>query len=218
MVFDCGASFQGIILNNQLLQGPDLTSTLLSVIMRFRQEVVGFMVDVEAVFHQVRVPAEDADLLRFLWWPSGDIKQDITEYRMRVHILFCATSCPSCAAFALWECARDNRGQYNDTSVDTVLRNFYVDDCLKSVCSEEEAISLCSDLRAILLSGGFRLTKWSSNSGAVLSSIPVKERAEELRDLDLDLDMLPVERVLGSDGALRVTTSSVVLSSKKDHP
>ncbi|XDV20313.1 hypothetical protein PO909_025662 [Leuciscus waleckii] len=115
VVFDCGASFQGTTLNDQLLQGPDLTSTLLGVITRFRQEVVAVMADVEAMFHQV----------------------------------------------------------------------------------QEEAVSMYSDLRAILHSGGFRLTKWVSNSRAVLSAIPVEERAEELRDLNLDLDMLPVERALG---------------------
>lgn len=36
IVFDCGASFQGTSLNQQLLQGPDLTSSLMGVLMRFR--------------------------------------------------------------------------------------------------------------------------------------------------------------------------------------
>ncbi|TWW77721.1 hypothetical protein D4764_12G0011110 [Takifugu flavidus] len=43
VVFDCGASFQGISLNQQLLQGPDLTSSLVGVLVRFRQEVVAVM-------------------------------------------------------------------------------------------------------------------------------------------------------------------------------
>ncbi|KAL7878886.1 hypothetical protein AOLI_G00098600 [Acnodon oligacanthus] len=66
VVFDCGASYQGTTLNCQLLQGPDITSTLLGVIIRFRQEEVAVMADVEAMFHQVKVPDEDADHLRFL--------------------------------------------------------------------------------------------------------------------------------------------------------
>ena len=147
------------------------------------------MADVEAMFHQVGVPVEDADLLRFLWWPSGDTSQDLVEHRMMVHI-FGATSSPSCASFALQKCAEDNRDQCGVKEVETVLHNFYVDDCLKSVSTEEEAVSLYHDLTAILGSGGFRLTKWVSNSRAVLSSIPAAERAEEVRDLDLDLDRL----------------------------
>ncbi|XP_025763461.1 uncharacterized protein LOC112847046 isoform X2 [Oreochromis niloticus] len=196
VVFDCGASYKGTTLNDQLLQGPNLTSTLLGVIIRFRQEEVAIMADVEAMFHQVKVPDEDSDLLRFLWWTSGDITQKMVEYKMVVHI-FGATSSPSCASFALRKCAEDNRDPANSQAVDTVLHNFYVDDCLKAVSSEEEAIQLYHTLRAVCQRGGFRLTKWISNSRAVLSAIPEEERASEVKDLDLDQDKLPIERALG---------------------
>lgn len=91
-----------------LMQGPDLTSTLTGVLTRFRKEPIVLMSDIEAMFHQVRVPEEDADLLRFLWWPNGDFSQCMVEYRMVVH-LFWATSSPSCANFALRRCAEDNK-------------------------------------------------------------------------------------------------------------
>ncbi|KAI2668803.1 hypothetical protein H4Q32_005610 [Labeo rohita] len=100
VVFDCGAEFKGTSLNGQLLQGPNLTSSLIGVLLRFRQEPVAFMTDVRAMFYQVRVTSEDKDFLRFLWWPNGDVTQDIIEYRMTVH-LFGAVSSPSCACFAL---------------------------------------------------------------------------------------------------------------------
>lgn len=84
VVFDCGASYKGTSLKEQLLQGPDLTSSLVGVIIRFRQEPVAVMADVEAMFHQVRVPEADSDLLRFLWWPGGDWPQDLVEHKMVV--------------------------------------------------------------------------------------------------------------------------------------
>lgn len=40
VVFDCAVSFQGTSLNTQLLQGPDLTSSLIGVITRFRKEPI----------------------------------------------------------------------------------------------------------------------------------------------------------------------------------
>ena len=58
---NCGASYQGISLNEELLQGPNLTSTLLGIVTRFRREEVAVMADVEAMFHQVKVPDEDSD-------------------------------------------------------------------------------------------------------------------------------------------------------------
>ncbi|KAL7849609.1 hypothetical protein SRHO_G00212320 [Serrasalmus rhombeus] len=68
---------------------------------------------------------------------------------------------------------------------------------LASVASEEEAISLYIDLGDICVKGGFCLTKWISNSRNVLAVIPEDERAKEVKDLDLDCDILPVERALG---------------------
>lgn len=86
---------------------PDLTSQLVGVLIRFRKEAVVLMADVEAMFLQVKVPPEDCDLLRVLWWPDGDCEKKLIEYRMVAH-LFGATSFPSCACFALRKCAEDN--------------------------------------------------------------------------------------------------------------
>ena len=141
VVFDCSAKFQGTSLNDQLLQGPDLTNTLVGVLTRFRQEQIAFMSDIEAMFYQVRVSPSDCDYLRFLWWPDGDLNKDPEEYQMLVH-LFGGASSPSCANFALKKTAEDNKTAFDATTVETVKRNFYVDDCLKSVATNPEAIRL----------------------------------------------------------------------------
>lgn len=129
VVFDCRASFQGTSLNAQLLQGPDLTSSLIGVMGRFRKEPVIIMADVEAMFHQVRVPPQDVDFLRFLWWTAGDLSQDLVDFRMMAH-LFGATSSPSCANFALRKCAEDNRGHFSEEAMGKILHSFYVDEWL----------------------------------------------------------------------------------------
>lgn len=114
---------------------------------------------------------------------------------MCVH-LFGATSSPSCANFALRRCAEDNSNSFSQQVVDTIMHSFYVDDCLVSVPSESEAVALYHDLRAICTRGGFQLKKWISNSRNVLAAIPEEERAVDVKELDLDHDTLPVERVL----------------------
>ena len=55
VVFDCAAKYEGISLNSQILQGPDLINSLVGVVIRFRQEQVALAADIEAMFHQVRV-------------------------------------------------------------------------------------------------------------------------------------------------------------------
>lgn len=196
VVFDCAASFGGTSLNQQLLQGPDLTSSLVGVLTRFRQENIAVMADVEAMFYQVAVKEEDTDLLRFLWWPEGNHQKELAEFKMKVHV-FGATSSPSVATYAMQKCAADFEDEFGQEAATTVKKNFYVDDCLKSVEDEDAAVTLCSNLRGMLARGGFRLTKWASNSRKLLNSIPEDERAQGFQDIDLKMDSLPMERALG---------------------
>ena len=195
MVFDCAAKYHGTSLNDQVLQGPDLMNKLIGVLMRFREESVAIMGDVEAMYHQVRVTPRDRDVLRFLWWTDKSQTQ-VKIYRMAVH-LFGGIWSPSCANYALKRTADDNHKDFDIEAVTTVKQNFYVDDCLKSVISEDAAIKLVDQLSQLLLKGGFRLTKWVSNSREVLKSIPDSEKVSDVKDLDLDRQSLPIERALG---------------------
>ena len=194
VVFDCSAKHLGTSLNDQLLQGPDLTNSLVGVLSRFREEQIALMADVEAMFHQVRVRPSDCDALRFLWWPDGNLDNEPQEYQMRVH-LFGGASSPSCANFALKKTAQDNKTEFDLETIKTVECNFYVDDRLKSVSSKELAVNLSSQLCELLARGGFKLTKWLSNSRKFIESLPASERAAQVRDLDFE--KLPVERALG---------------------
>lgn len=195
VVFDCAAKFRDVSLNGQLLSGPDLMNSLVGILIRFRQEPIAIAADIEAMFHQVKVRDKDCDVLRFLWWPGGDLTKQPKIYRMKVH-LFGATSSPCCTAFALQKTAEDNADEFSKDVVSTLKKNFYVDDCLKSVADEETAVQLSRSLRNLLRKGGFRLTKWLSNSRKVLSSIPCSEHAPAIACLNPD-DSLPQERALG---------------------
>ncbi len=183
-------------MNKELLQGPNLTNTLLGVLLRFRQGPIAFMTDNEGMFHQVRVAKEDINFLCFLWWPDGDSAEDLTEHRIKVHI-FGTVSSPSCATFTLLKTAGDNQDDYPNEVVNTVHQNFYVDDCLKSVNTMEQATSLYQHLTDLCSKGGFKLNKWVSNH-SVLAVIPEEQRAKGAKTLDLDRDQLPMERALGA--------------------
>ena len=154
VVFDASARFAGSSLNVHLLSGPDLSSSLIGILVRFRQELVEFMADLECMFYQVKNPADQRHMLRFLWRPAGDVDKEIVECRMHGHI-FGAMSSPAVAKFAL---RLDNTSSFSPKAVETVQHS-YVDDCLHSVASVEEAVSLSSELRALTQRGGFRLTQ-----------------------------------------------------------
>ncbi len=92
VVFDCSAKETGkASLNDCLLQGPDLTNSLIVVLCRFRLEPIAFLCDIEKMFFQFRVDERHRDFLRFFWWEDGNLDSDPKEFRMTVH-LFGATS------------------------------------------------------------------------------------------------------------------------------
>ncbi|XP_064635262.1 uncharacterized protein LOC135492633 [Lineus longissimus] len=196
IVFDCAARFRETSLNDRVLQGPDLTNKLVGVLIKFRQEHVAFMADIEAMFHQVEVVKNDRDTLRFLWFEDGDISKDPKVYRMTRH-LFGGVWSPSCANYALKRTARDNEAHFSLEAKETVEQCHYVDDCLKSVPAEAGGIKLAHEVCKLLAKGGFRLTKWISNSRELLKTLPAAELGKGVRNLDLDKDGLPTERALG---------------------
>ena len=196
VVFDCSAEFQGHSLNRHLLQGPDLTNSLIGVLCRFRKEPVAFACDIEGMFHQVHINEEHRDLLRFLWWDQGDITKEPNEYRMTVH-LFGATLSPGCANLALPTAADDGKDDLGVEAASFIKENFYVDDGLKSVPTVPEAIKLIKNGTEMCMRGGFRLHKFTSNSKEVVESIPEALLAKEIKDIDLNCDLLPPEHVLG---------------------
>ncbi|XP_018645801.1 hypothetical protein Smp_177900 [Schistosoma mansoni] len=176
-VFDCAAQYAGTSLNKNLYSGPDLVNNLVDVFTRFRQRPIGLTADIEAMFHQVVVPARDRDALRFLWWPGGDLEREPEVYRMKVR-LFGATSSPCCATFALQKAISDNLDKFPRVVTQLAKEQFYVDDLLISVDTTEEAKLTHSHFKGLLSLGGFNLTKWSSNNVEVLEFDPEKDRTE----------------------------------------
>jgi hypothetical protein len=136
------------------------------------------------------------DFLRFLWWPNGDLSQDLTEYQMNVH-LFGAISSPSCSNYALRKTADDFEKKEGTETANVLRKNFYVDDCLRAEQDERIAIERIENVTRMCARGGFQLTKFTSNKRQVLEAIPEDERAKELNSIDLGGDHLPIERALG---------------------
>ena len=157
--FDCAARQHGTSLNEQLLPGPDLLNSLIGVLTRFKKGRIAFVANIEAMYHQVRVNPKDQKYLRFLWWPTGNTSISPLEYCVTVHV-FEATSSPTCANYAMQQTDKNNVHLYSDEVVQTVAENFYMDDCLKSLHSVNEAITLSVQLTKLQKKGGFDVFVW----------------------------------------------------------
>ena len=176
MVFDAASKVNNKGLNSNLSTGPDLMNSLLGVLLRFRKHKIAVVADIEKMFYQVRLKAKDTDSLRFLWKDDPKSKSEPDHYKMLVHILG-ATCSPCCAIYALRRAINDQREDFPKEVIDTLLRNFYVDDLLTSVADEAKGRQLISCSDKLTGNKGFNLTKYNSNSKEVLKAAPEHKRA-----------------------------------------
>ena len=192
VVFDGSLKYKQMCLNDILQAGPDLTSSSVGVLLRFRTEKVGLTADIKHMFYCVKVPTEDRNYLRFLWHDQNEtITANPKPYRLTVHV-FGATSSPAVANFALRKCAEETE---NEAVKKTIQQSFYVDDLLTSCPDEEAAITIANETSQALKNNGFTLTKFASNKREVIEAIPEELRAHP-ENVHLT-DNLPTERALG---------------------
>ena len=161
------AKFHGTSLNKSLLTGPDLLQRLIHTLIRFRQHKDAVSADIEGIFLQVGVPLADQPCLRFLW--REDPSSEVMVYQYSRHI-FGAKDSPTCANFALQKTAKDNIRKFPDAA-QAVLVKFYMDDYLDSLETPHEALSRSKKLVELLKLGGFKLTKFISNTPHLLDEI-----------------------------------------------
>ena len=191
IVFDCSVS-----LNDHVLKGPDLTNLLTAVLIRFREYKVAIVGDIEAMYHQCIIPLQERDMLQFLWTDRNESNPQLVEYRMRVHV-FGGIWSGSAANYCLKKAAADHETELNTEAAESIRRDFYVDDWIKSVDDPQHAIKLMKDVKAILIQSGFKLTKFMSNDRQIVKMIPEEERGKPLLNIDLDKQELPRDRALG---------------------
>ena len=111
------------------MSGPDLTNQIIGVLIRFRQEPIAIMADIESMFYQV--PEKHQNFLRFLRWENNNLDCEPSDHQMCVHV-FRGTSSPSYCNFALKQTSTDNLEEFGSAAAHSLQRNFYVDDMLKS--------------------------------------------------------------------------------------
>lgn len=106
------------------------------------------------MFHQVQLLEQDRPILRFLWRDmEQDREADVYEWQV---LPFGTTCSPFCASYALHKHVLDNT-EMGDILRCTIQRSFYVDNCLQSLNTTDEARGLIDHLRALLASGGFNI-------------------------------------------------------------
>ena len=183
IVFDSSAKFQGVSLNDCLLQGPDETNRLIGVLIRFRHHEVAFSADVEAMFHCFAVPPCQQKYLCFFWWKDNIRSNPVVPFAATVHV-FGNTSSPSIATFGLRYATLNEESSESQAS-HFIKRQFYVDDGLRSERTIKDAIATLKESTEMLQRFNIRLHKFASTHAEVLEAFPSTEIAKDVDFVDL---------------------------------
>ena len=170
-VFDASAkSSSGVSLNDTLLVGPTVHSSLVDVLLRFRHHRYALTTDVSKMYRAIKLTPSDRDYHRFVWRKIRT--EPLMDYRM-TRLTFGVSASSYAANMAVRQNAMDFGIQY-PLAAQKVYEAFYVDDGLTGADSIPEAIHLQKQLQELFQKGGFILRKWNSNEPEVLNHLPAE--------------------------------------------
>ena len=150
VVFDASArTSSGFSLNDTLLVGPTLYPNITDILMRFRTFPVAISGDISKMYRAIDLSPSDRDSHRFVW--RADTTSQPLDYRM-TRVTFGVATSPFASVRALHQTAADFGHDFT-LATPHVYNSFYVDDLLAGAQTPEEAITLQSQLRTLLLEG-----------------------------------------------------------------
>ncbi|XP_062702323.1 uncharacterized protein LOC115254316 [Aedes albopictus] len=164
LVWDAAAAVQGRSLNTELLKGPDLLSSLPSVMCPFRERPVAFGGDIAEMYHQIHIRASDKSAQRFLY--RTNVSGPPTIFVMDV-ATFGSTSSPCSAQYIKNRNAQEYCEEYPD-AVEAIVGKHYVDDYFDSTFTVREAVERAKQVVFIHSKAGFHMRNWVSNSAEFL--------------------------------------------------
>eukprot|EP00794_Sanderia_malayensis_P020737 gene20737-22768_t len=145
-------------LNNCLEKGPYLQPNRMSTNCNTG--------DIKKAFLQIKLDPADRDVQRLVWYNNHE-EREITEYRF-TRVIFGSTASPYILGAPLKKHISWYREDFPET-VDTLLRNTYVNDVQFGGQSKEDLVNFKNEATHILQEAGFILHKWHSNINEVES-------------------------------------------------
>jgi len=196
VVFNCSGEFDHVSLNKLLLKGPTLSNSLIGVFLRFRNFQYALVGDVRKMYYQCFVNEPFQDFLRFLWFRNDSPECEIIHCRM-TRLAFGLLCAQSGAQFCLQKTVSNNEVGVSKLTVDLASSCFYVDDLLASVCTKSDLLILFNEIKVLLESGGFPLTKFYTNCLDLRGEIPPDECAPSPVTINFNKDDDVVHKALG---------------------
>ncbi|XP_055714187.1 uncharacterized protein LOC129808438 [Phlebotomus papatasi] len=152
----------GLSFNDYIKACPVVQPTLISILWRFRLNEITLTCDIKKMYLQVALHSPHKNYHRFLWKEGSEV----IDYRF-TRVCFGVAASPFLATRVLNKIAEDESQTY-PLAASVLRHNFYVDDCLISVSTVQEALTVKEQLTGILRTAGMELSKFRSNRPQIL--------------------------------------------------
>ncbi|XP_055839376.1 uncharacterized protein LOC129907285 [Episyrphus balteatus] len=170
VVFNASAStHKEISLNDILYSGPALQNDLQTILLRWRLYPYVFNSDIEKMYRQIYVHPSHRKFQRIIC-RSFESESDLADFEIN-RVTFGVNCAPYLAIRTLHQLALDEENKY-PLAKEVVLSDFYVDDVFSGGFSLDLVFKIQEELKALLLTGGFSLKKWTANHPRLLENIP----------------------------------------------
>ena len=180
----------GVSLNDLLDNGEIIQDDIFTLLCRCRCKPIFLGGDVEKMFRQVKMNPECQNFQRIVWRESPN--EPIREYRLKT-VTYGTKPASFLAIRSLQQIAIDNEIEFPKAA--SIIKNdFYVDNLITALDTEDEAIELQTILSNIMSNSGFPMRQWCSNSSKVIDSIPTNLRDKVLTFSDANSEVI---RTLG---------------------
>lgn len=170
----------GVALNDILHAGPNLQGDLFTIILNYRLFPIALSADCKQMFLQIAVRESDRRFQRILY--RFNPKDPLTVYQFN-RVCFGLKSSPYHALKTVKTLISDE-GDSFPTAREVASSSIYMDDAVFSQRDEKTAITASRQLIQLFKRGQFDLIKWTSNSRAVLDSIPASHRSSDTFEFD----------------------------------
>lgn len=177
-VFDASASCEkGHALNDHLYRGPIFLPEMLGILLRFRNNSIVLLADIEKAFLQIAINEDQRDFTRFIW--LNDINQPLTNSNIKHYRFARIPFGIKCCPFMLAAVIRHHLCASQSPLADTILQNLYVDNLMLTFSTPSNAIDAYTEIKQIFKDACMNIRTFLSNSKAVHEAIPPEDRQEK---------------------------------------
>ena len=144
-------------LNDILMKGPNVLTSLLEILIRWRMYPVGFVADIAKMYHNVRTGKLEANLRRLLW---RNYEQNRSPDVYCFEVVTFGDRPAGCIVVSALKATADMFSYISEKGAQVLKQDTYMDDVVSGSNTLKDSKEMASNIEKIALQGGFKFKKF----------------------------------------------------------